>query len=889
MYVGDWATFHVMSSHLLRSKRGAARPSAAVACVAAVIVALAAGCTSSDDGGGDIDLGSGQAPDAATVDFPIAYVKRPVPGNPPDARRMLPFLEGGDLYVRDRASPSAPERNVTFEHTGGLGDVRDVEPSWDGRKLVFAMRAPLIVGAPPEDQPTWNIWEYEVANRTLARVIVSDTVAEDGHDFAPHYLPDGRIVFASTRQRQSKAVLLDEGKPQFAALEASRVEPAFVLHVMNADGSDIRQLSFNQSHDLDPAVLADGRVVFTRWDNAGGASAMHLYTVNPDGSGMELLYGADSHATGTGGATVQFLDPRPMPDGRVLALVRPYAGTELGGDLLAIDVANYVNDTQPTRPNLGVLAGPAQLPVTANVVTTIPGPSPGGRFSAAYPLEDGTRRILVSWTQCRLLEQGRIVPCTAERLAGTAPQPAPPLYGVWMYDPRQGTQLPVVPPEEGTMITDVVALQPRALPAVLTDRLPAPGLETRLAEADTGLLDIRSVYDVAGVDTSVAGIAVLADPARTTAPQRPARFLRIEKAVGLPTRDVLELPGFAFGISAAQGMREIIGYAPVEPDGSVRVQVPAGVPLAISVLDGNGRRISSRHQNWLQVKAGEIVSCNGCHVPTDARSHGRRELFTAANAGATTTGLPFPNTADAIFADFGDTMAQARGRISCQDDCASIRPTVDVVFEDVWTDPVKAGRPADAPFAYRYADLGTLAPVSAACQAAWNASCRVVIHYEAHLHPLWSLPRPTFDAMGVLVADHTCTSCHTTVDAASAPQVPAGQLDLSDGLSDQVAQQFKSYRELLAGDAEQELVGGALQDRLVQTGVDDQGRPVFSTVPVRPSMSAAGARASVTFFSKFAAGGSHAGWLSAAELRLVSEWLDLGAQYFNDPFAVPVD
>jgi hypothetical protein len=45
----------------------------------------------------------------------------------------------------------------------------------------------------------------------------------------------------------------------------------------------------------------------------------------------------------------------------------------------------------------------------------------------------------------------------------------------------------------------------------------------------------------------------------------------------------------------------------------------------------------------------------------------------------------------------------------------------------------------------------------------------------------------------------------------------------------------------------------------------------------------------VDFFSKFAPGGSHAGWLSPAELRLVSEWLDIGAQYFNDPFAVPVD
>jgi hypothetical protein len=883
-----------MSRHLLRNKHGVARRFATSACVAAALLALAAGCTSSDvgdGGGGDIDIGSGQSPDAATVDFPIAYVKRPVPENPPDARRMLPFLEGGDLYVRDRASPSAPERNVTFDFTGGLGDVRDVEPSWDGRKLVFAMRAPLIEGAEPEDQPTWNIWEYEVASSTLRRVIASDIVAEDGHDFAPHYLPDGRIVFSSTRQRQSRAVLLDEGKPQFAALDESRAEPAFVLHVMNADGSDIRQISFNQSHDLDPAVLRDGRVVFSRWDDAGSNNAIHLYAIGPDGSGLELLYGADSHATGTGGATVQFLDPRPMPDGRVLAMLRPFNGTELGGDLVAIDVDRYVNVAQPTLANAGAPAEASQvsIAVSASAVTTIPGPSPGGRFSAAYPLDDGTGRILLSWTQCRLLEQGRIVPCTEERLAVPAPQTAPPLFGIWMYDPRQRTQLPVVTPVEGTMITDAVALQPRALPAVLVDDPPAPGLETRLAEADTGLLDIRSVYDVLGADTALGGIPVLADPARTAAAQRPARFLRIEKAVGLPEEDVLELPGFAFGVSAAQGMREIIGYAPVEPDGSVRVQVPAGVPLAISVLDADGRRISPRHLNWLQVKAGEVVSCNGCHNPADGRSHGRRELFRSANAGATTTGLPFPNTVDAIFADFGETMAQARGRISCQDDCASIRPSVDLQYEDVWTDAVKAGRPADASFAYRYVDLGTPAPVGAACQMAWSASCRIVIHYEAHLHPLWSLPRQTLDAMGMVVTDHTCTSCHAPANAAGEPQVPAGQLDLTDGASDQVAEQFKSYRELLAGDAEQEVVGGVLQDRLVQTGIDSLGQPVFSTVPVGPTMSAGGARASVAFFSKFATGGSHAGWLSPAELRLVSEWLDIGAQYFNDPFAVPVD
>ena len=47
--------------------------------------------------------------------------------------------------------------------------------------------------------------------------------------------------------------------------------------------------------------------------------------------------------------------------------------------------------------------------------------------------------------------------------------------------------------------------------------------------------------------------------------------------------------------------------------------------------------------------------------------------------------------------------------------------------------------------------------------------------------------------------------------------------------------------------------------------------------------------ASVAFFAPFGPGGSHEGWLSPAELRLLSEWTDIGAQYFNNPFDAPLD
>jgi hypothetical protein len=120
--------------------------------------------------------------------------------------------------------------------------------------------------------------------------------------------------------------------------------------------------------------------------------------------------------------------------------------------------------------------------------------------------------------------------------------------------------------------------------------------------------------------------------------------------------------------------------------------------------------------------------------------------------------------------------------------------------------------------------------------------------------------------------------------------VPAAQLELTDGPSADVPTHFHAYRELLATDAEQEVVNGALQDRLVQTGIDPvTGLPQFSTVPVAPSLRAGNAGGSVSFFSLFAPGGTHAGRLSPAELKLVSEWTDIGAQYFNDPFLAPLN
>ncbi len=882
--------------------------------VAALVIVA---CDGANQG---VQLGNGQAPDPVVVDFPIAYIKEPLPVDDQgkfvqtDARELVSFNFGADLYFKDRASPSSLAVNITGEVTQGLGAIRDVEIAYDGSAIVFAMRTPvdLNLAIDDENQPTWNIWDYTFETQVLRRVIASDLTAEIGHDIAPHYLPDGRIIFTSTRQLRSNAVLLDELKPQFEAFDEDNNEPAFLLHIMNADGLSIEQVSFNQSHEMDPTVLSTGQLVFSRWDHAGPNNAINIYRMNPDGSGLELLYGQNSHDTGTNGEIVQFLQPRELEDGRILALIRPFTDTSGGGDIITIDTPVYLENTQPTKDNAG-MAGPAQEAATSVNVSTEAGvPSPGGRYGSVYPIQDGTGRLLTSWSQCRLTDiidpnappPMAIIyyPCTPENLANPLYEEAEPTYGIWIYDPRDGTQQPIVIAEAGFVFTEVVSADPRPMPPVILDGVTLYADDPNLAIDGAAVLKIRSVYDFDG--GAIANIDGLANPALTvSADMRPARFVRVVKAVSIPDDDFLDINNTAFGPNRALGMKEIVGYSMVEPDGSVMIKVPANTALGISVLDGNARRITSRHHNWIQLRPGQLLECNGCHIAQSGLSHGRYDAFESAYAGAANIGEFNSGTVDSLFVGTpGETMAEVRARISCAStNCSSLEPSMDVEFTDVWTDEIKSGRLADVSFDYAYTDLTTPPPTTVNCiTQAWDSSCRIIVNYEMHIHPLWGADRPILDInTGLPILDplsglelRNCTGCHTNVDSAAAPRIPEGQLDLTDGLSIDEADHFKSYRELLFTDFEQIIDGnGNLVDFREVIGVDANGDDILAPpINVNPSMSVGGANASSRFFSRFDdAGDMHSGFLTDAEKRLIAEWLDVGAQYYNNPFDAPAN
>jgi Tol biopolymer transport system component len=894
--------------------------------------------------GEGVQLGTGQNADPVVVDFPIAYIKAPLPLDDngvfeqQDVREQITFEFGGDLYYRERAAVGADAINITGEITQGRGAIRDVEIDYDGSRLLFSMRTPFIEGVDEEDQPaTWNIWQYTFATAELVRVIADDLTAEIGHDIMPKYLPDGRIIFSSTRQTQSQALLLDENKGAFPAMDEDQNEFAFNLHVMEDDGSRLRQVTFNQSHDLDPSVMSDGKIVFSRWEHNLANNEFNLYRMNPDGSALELLYGQWSHDTGTGGATIQFLQPRETDDGRVMVIARPFTNTEGGGDLVVIDTPQYVENTQPLKDNIGILAGPAQSDATVNRVVTAPGlPSPGGRYYSVYPIQDGSERLLVSWSQCRLVEQladdgdpetmdTRIVPCTDENLANVVvpdpDDPAPlavgelgvaqPLYGIWIYDPADETQMVIVPGEEGFMFTEVVTGDPRPFPAVIPDNTNYFFQDPSLPDSGQAILNIRNVYDFDGAFPPGIDPYVLADPARTPAADRPARFLRITKAVSQPDEDLRDIDDTAFGVTTFFGMKEIVGYTPIEPDGSVMVRVPANAALMIDIVDDKAMRISPLHGSWLALAEGQELRCNGCHDPNSGLSHGRYDAFESAYAGGQTAGVEFPNTDPQWFVgEVGETMAEIRARVTCADgSCSSLEPSMNVIYRDVWSaNPLDVnGDPINPDIDYLYTDLTTTPPTSLACQADWQWNCRSIINYESIIHPLWSQPRivtvdddndpatpevPLLDANGEVV-NNNCINCHAFpyIDPNDGVTVlpPAGQLELTDGLSVDEPDHFHAYRELLVTDNLQFVdANGVLLDVEIVVGQDADGNDIIENVPQPSPASVAGARASSDFFDRFNDPNDlHFNILSQAEQRLIAEWLDVGAQYYNNPFDAP--
>lgn len=887
------------------------------------------------------------------LDVPIVYVKRPLDDidngqNPRDAIRYKP---GGHLYIREFASPNSREFNITAnipfypldpdpnqvnllaEVLNGnnverqAGDVATPEVSYDGKRIVFAVKEGDYANRMAAEQPKWDLWEYVIPedggieDGTLQRLISVNTIANKGNDFDPVYLPDGRVVFSSDRVTGKAATVANlegvdtENDP--LQTESAR-EAAANLHILNPSSQSIEQISFNSSHELNPSVLANGQIVYSRWEQFGGQN-FDLFRVNPDGTGNHILYGSHSHNSAVSEAV--FFNAKQMQNGLLVANLMPLTDSFSGGDLISIDFVNFADISTP-RDNSTSTASSGQAKLTNDRVSRGDGYSMGGRYTTPFPLWDNTNRLLVAWAPCESedVNGNRILCPFADTSDPTFA--APPAYGIWIFDANTRTQRNIVLPQQGMTITDPVAMVDRfALnnyPDAITDLVPV----SELVADNMGLVKIRSVYDTSNLEfvghnnlqaneslvcntpcnTAGAVVDVNAMVALDPASRQAPRFARIVRAPVI----VGNSP------NGAQNMREISGYQQIEPDGSVIMRVPANWPFAIELVDNKGRKIRTNHNNWLQVKAGMTMECVGCH-----ENHSRSTpLYDGAPAGGFTI-VGVDGGAPSIAT--GQTMAEAIVEFDVSDTYEYLDQGL--VFDDYWRDPLLQSMPGtdttdNSVFRFNlgYAML-TDTPAPVQLNNCIQGVCRTVIDYVTHIQPLWERDR---SLAGLLpAATPSCVSCHAEREWDSANgifidamhKVPDGQLTLTATGSNASGQgaEIISYVELTDDDVvrvlnvntmmlvQLEVMDGAgamvpvpLVDSDIPITLDGNGNVVNDGTPdrdnhIRPNTNN---RVDGPFFNKMSSNGGtvdHSAMLEPIEIFMIQEWVDQGARYTSDP------
>ncbi len=186
-----------------------------------------------------------------------------------DARAERFFKPGARLAVLEFASGSTrATRRVLLDDPHGM--LRDVDLSFDREELVFAWKR-------SDRLDDYHIHELRLADGTVRQL----TSGLGRADYEPACLPDGDIVFTSTRPEQSVPCWWTEISN---------------LYRMDRDGRYMRRLAVDQVHALHPALLSDGRLAYTRWDYSDrGQNYPHpVFTMRPDGQDQRVHYGGNS-------------------------------------------------------------------------------------------------------------------------------------------------------------------------------------------------------------------------------------------------------------------------------------------------------------------------------------------------------------------------------------------------------------------------------------------------------------------------------------------------------------------------------------------------------------------------------------------------------------------
>jgi len=507
------------------------------------------------------------------------------------------WTPGGGLTVLDLRTGAA--RDLVPELTNGVVNRFDI--SYDASKIVFDYKKAAGEG--------YRIYEVGVSGEGLRQLTFpqeneAELVGKYGSsgyhhgtdDLHPCYLPDGGIVFVSTRC-------------QYGILcNAADVYTTKVLYRMDGDGKNMRPLSNSPVSEASPAMLPDGRILYHRWeyvDKAAG-NLKCLWAMNPDGTASTEVYGN----------TITFPEtmiyPRPIPGapGKIVFLGTSHCcpNNAMGAivvidtsdDIRSVDTMRFVTDDIRALKHTGFhfrdAAAEGGWKYDRNGTL-------GRLFKDPYPLSEDL--------------------FIASRKAKGPTWSDPKAYDLVLVDGK-GNETPLYK-DEAISCWHAYPLRPRQKPPV---HQPTPDRE--LAEAGKARCVVVDVYTgMEGVERgTIKYLRILEEVPRPWA---------VRKTWFKDDRDGMAHSAIGDGFL---GLKVQYGVVPVEEDGSAHFLVPAMRNIYLQALDKDCLAIQTE-RTYVHYMPGEVRSCVGCHeLPNQAPE--RRDAAPTALSHAPSMPMPQP-------------------------------------------------------------------------------------------------------------------------------------------------------------------------------------------------------------------------------------------------------
>ncbi|MDO5552569.1 MAG: hypothetical protein Q4G68_02290 [Planctomycetia bacterium] len=481
-------------------------------------------------------------------------------------------MNGGGVYLLKEPGRSFETESLT-QGRFPKGVFSTLSLSYDAETIYFAFADLSKVQADETPrgnamtmQSTWPSTfesEYMTQEEGKFHLFKMDLVTGDyeqittgpNDDFDPVELPDGNLVFVSTRRGGFGRC--------HGGWEPLRVHS---LHRLDSDGN-VTCLSWHETNEWQPTVMNDGRILYTRWDYVDRSASRHhgLWTTNPDGTNAAILFGNYTYDINA------CYQAKAIPDSKKILFIGGAHHLDIGGPLVMLDPLKVHYDPETAEDDLAameVLTPETELPEVADDLNRVcqhyyhsPWPLSEDVWLTAYSHEP-LGGYLANTVQCGKL-------------------------GLYYRDRFGNFELLYINGENEESAMYPIPIAAREKPPVIPSSLPA--------DADNfGTFVLSNVYE----------------SLKPFPENRKIKELRIIQLLpkGPDHRGNVPPVGYAFAANA----RTLLGTVPVEKDGSAYFKVPACTPVYFQAVDEQGKAVQSM-RSLVYLQPGENRGCIGCH------------------------------------------------------------------------------------------------------------------------------------------------------------------------------------------------------------------------------------------------------------------------------------